>query len=135
VLSIAARDGDCLVALKGLEQFDNNHPVVVMIYNGEDVFVRLDGPRCLRGPLSKTLRVVTHRPAFPSGLLLVPGSTWPVGFQALVRLDRPPVTAKSPGPMISLLLIPKFSLLRTPKFMPSFSLLAELFIQLVLARP
>jgi hypothetical protein len=48
-------DGDCLVALKGLERFDNNHPVVVMIYNGEDVFVRLDGPRCLRGPLSKCL--------------------------------------------------------------------------------
>jgi hypothetical protein len=62
-------------------------------------------------------------PAFPAGLLLVPGSTWPVGFQALLRLDRPPVTAKSPG---SVKLVPEPSLLRILECMPGFPLLAEL---------
>ena len=66
-----------------------------------------------------------QRPGEAGARLEAPaGMTWPVGFQAL--LDTPPVTAKSPGSIIWLLLIPELSLLLILKSMPGFSLLAEL---------
>src|ERR1700721_2768603 len=42
---------------------------------------------------------------FPHGALLVPGATLPVTLRLL--LDRPSVTAKSPGSVVSLLRTPK----------------------------
>src|ERR1700722_3567686 len=55
-------------------------------------------------------------PQFPHGALLVPGATLPVTLRLL--LDRPSVTAKSPGSVVSLL--------RTPKSGRGLSLSAEL---------
>jgi hypothetical protein len=49
-----------------------------------------------------------------------------MGFQALLLPERPSVTAKSPGSVISMLLVPELSLLRTMEFTPGISLFREL---------